>query len=51
MVSIFIEMQADILNVFNNSITVTVEPFIELLIRNIRATGTNVIFNSYGNNR
>jgi len=28
-------------NMFNNSITVTVEPFIDLLIRNVRATGTN----------
>ncbi|MEM3703569.1 MAG: hypothetical protein QXX79_04010 [Candidatus Bathyarchaeia archaeon] len=41
MVSVFYKDAGGYYRNFNNSVTVTVEPFIELLIRNIRATGTN----------
>jgi hypothetical protein len=41
MVSIFYRDAGGYSRTFNNSVTVTVEPFIELLIRNIRATGTS----------
>ena len=41
MVSVFYRDASGYSQTFNNSVTVTVEPFIELLIRNIRATGTN----------
>jgi hypothetical protein len=42
MVSVLYRDASGYYRTFNNSITVTVEPFIELLIRNVRATGTNV---------
>ncbi|MEM3726351.1 MAG: hypothetical protein QXK98_05755 [Candidatus Bathyarchaeia archaeon] len=41
LVSVFYRDASGYYQTFNNSVTVTVEPFIELLIRNIRATGTN----------
>jgi len=41
MVSVFYRDAGGYSQTFNNSVTVTVEPFIELLLRNIRATGTN----------
>ncbi|MGB9778081.1 MAG: hypothetical protein ACPLW8_01640 [Candidatus Bathyarchaeales archaeon] len=42
MVSVFYRDASGYYRSFNNSVTVTVEPFIELLTRNVRATGTNV---------
>lgn len=40
-VSVFYRDASGYYRTFNNSVTVVVEPFIELLIRNIRGTGTN----------
>ncbi|MEM2281525.1 MAG: hypothetical protein QXZ68_06010, partial [Candidatus Bathyarchaeia archaeon] len=42
MVSIFYKDASGYYRTFNNSVTVVVEPFIELVIRNVKATGTNV---------
>lgn len=42
MVSIFYRDASGYYRTFNNSVTVVVEPFIELIIRNVKATGTNV---------
>jgi hypothetical protein len=41
MVSIFYIDSCGYSRVFNNSIVVVVEPFIDLILRNVRATGTN----------
>ncbi|MEM2816102.1 MAG: hypothetical protein QW056_00885 [Candidatus Bathyarchaeia archaeon] len=41
MISIIYRDAAGYLRTFNNSVTVTVEPFIELSIRNLRAVGSN----------
>ncbi|MBX5321691.1 MAG: hypothetical protein QHH12_07455 [Candidatus Bathyarchaeota archaeon] len=40
-VSVFYRDASGYYRTFNNSVTVVVEPFIELLIRNVRGTGTN----------
>lgn len=42
MVSVIYRDACGYQRVFNNSITVTVEPFIDLILRNIKATGTGV---------
>ncbi len=42
MVSIFYRDASGYYRTFNNSVTVVVEPFIELMVRNVKATGTNV---------
>lgn len=42
MVSVLYRDVSGYSHTFNNSITVTVEPFIELSIKNIRATGTSI---------
>lgn len=41
MISLVYRDAAGYLRTFNNSVTVTVEPFIELAIRNLRAAGSN----------
>lgn len=41
MISIFYRDSCGYSQMFNNSIVVVVEPFIELILRNVRATGTN----------
>ncbi|MDH7476967.1 MAG: hypothetical protein QHH17_01130 [Candidatus Bathyarchaeota archaeon] len=41
MVSIFYRDSCGYSQMFNNSIVVVVEPFIDLVLRNVRATGTN----------
>lgn len=41
MVSVFYRDASGYYQTFNNSVTVVVEPFIELLIKNVKGTGTN----------
>lgn len=47
MVSVFYRDASGYYRTFNNSVTVVVEPFIELSVRNLRGTGTNASSTAY----